>query len=204
MPNSTPSPTPHANPTNNPQAPTPATATPTLLRHAPPPDPATQAPTEAADPQSTARPYLTKQSPTKSRAPVTTNQLDPSRLLTATAPVTWGALINLLPEDKLTALLNEARAPRPLTLPPTVSEAVAVQKSVHHMQELESIHADPPENMFTPFTILDQRPGGDLSRTASPRVHWAHVDSGSMVCLVHEGVISAYPDLLQYKQPWRN
>ena len=59
--------------------------------------------------------------------------------------------------------------------------------------------------MFIPFTIVPTTAAGSPSRTATPpTVHWAHVDSGSMVCLVYEGVLKAYPELGEFRRPWRH
>ena len=58
--------------------------------------------------------------------------------------------------------------------------------------------------MFAPFTILTTTTTGAFERSPHPTIHWAHVDSGSMVCIVYEGVLDAYPELLVYKRPWRH
>lgn len=69
--------------------------------------------------------------------------------------------------------------------------------SVEHLHPA-SLPADPPENMFAPFTVLESITGTP-QRTSSPVVHWGHVDSGSMVCIVYEGVLRAFPELTTYR-----
>ena len=81
-----------------------------------------------------------------------------------------------------------------------MSECAAVEQAVHrHLK-----HGDPPENMFAPFTVPDHVGSRDAGREAAPLVHWAHVDSGSMVCIVHDGVLDAFPELREYRHPWRH
>ena len=58
--------------------------------------------------------------------------------------------------------------------------------------------------MFAPFTVCTSGEGHEAGRGVAPLVHWAHVDSGSMVCIMHDGVLDAFPELLQYRQPWRH
>ena len=146
------------------------------------------------------RPYLTSRSPSK-RGARSSSEVDVAKLLASSAPVSWGALLNLLPSDKLQELLAEARNPKPAPLPPTISETTALQRTLLHAHSLHSTPADPPENMFAPFVLA--RPHPDHPDTPPPpHVHWAHVDSGSMVCLVHDGVVRAHPELHPYRKPW--
>lgn len=58
----------------------------------------------------------------------------------------------------------------------------------------------PPENLFVPFTVPGKGDEGKVLKQAQPDVHWAHVDSGAQVCIVHEGVVQAFPHFMQYHQ----
>ena len=82
-------------------------------------------------------------------------------------------------------------------------EELAVEQAIHR-HHLRTPHEDPPENMFAPFTVLEETGGEGASRQVPPTVHWAHVDSGSMVCIVHEAVVDAFPELQKYRQPWKH
>ena len=104
--------------------------------------------------------------------------------------------------EQADALVTEARntakpAPTPMT------ESIAVEQAVHR-HHLITPHEDPPENMFAPFTVLNRGEGCEAGRQATPPIHWGHVDSGSMVCIVHDGVLAAFPELQQYRKPWRH
>ena len=131
-----------------------------------------------------ARPYLRS----GAAAAPDSGALDLDRLLAATAPVSWGALLGVLPESTTTSLLAKARhanrhlQPSAAELPSLVEAAVARSRL--------------PENMFGPFTV-----SAPTGVTSPPPVHWAHVDTGAMVNLVHRGVLHAFPELLQYCQP---
>lgn len=58
-----------------------------------------------------------------------------------------------------------------------------------------------PQNMFAPFTLV-RRAAGKLARETAPTVHWAHVDTGSMVNLVYSGVVELFGELQQYQHPF--
>ena len=91
--------------------------------------------------------------------------------------------------------MAEARNAPKVQAPATpVAECIAVEQALqrHH---LPSPHEDPPENMFGPFTVVEGERATQAGRQEAPTVHWAHVDSGSMVCIVHEGVLAAFPYL---------
>lgn len=97
---------------------------------------------------------------------------------------------------------REARKARQQTPNAAVREIAALEATVLYVQSLETC-AEPPQNMFAPFTIQSVGAKGEpdpLQRT----VHWAHVDSGSMVCIVYEGVLHAWPELRRYRKPWRH
>ena len=55
--------------------------------------------------------------------------------------------------------------------------------------------------MFSPFTIVLETSTG-LQHEIQPCVHWAHVDTGAMINLVHHGVITAFPALQRYVEPY--
>ena len=100
--------------------------------------------------------------------------------------------------------MAEARSAPKVQAPTTpVAECIAVEQALqrHH---LLTPHEDPPENMFGPFTVAEPEQGSWGSRQEAPTVHWAHVDSGSMVCIVYEGVLAAFPSLGRYKRPWKH
>ena len=77
-------------------------------------------------------------------------------------------------------------------------EELAVEQAIHR-HHLRTPHEDPPENMFAPFTVLQQGENGDLTRSQHAPVHWAHVDTGSMVNIVYQGVLDAFPGLERYR-----
>jgi len=54
--------------------------------------------------------------------------------------------------------------------------------------------------MFAPFTLVARDQEGRLSRQDDPLVHWAHVDTGSMVNIVYQGVLDAFPALRAYSR----
>ena len=102
-------------------------------------------------------------------------------------------MLGLLPDRATSELLAKARRataklkePAPDELPELVSEAVA--------------WSDRAENMFSPFTVVLEASAG-LQRETQPRVHWAHVDTGAMINLVHRGVLTAFPALQRYAEP---
>ena len=150
------------------------------------------------------RPYLAPRSPQKRGSPAQLGELDVTKLLTSSAPVSWGVLLNLLPDAKVQELLREAKAPRPPSLPAAISEAAALHNTLLHAEQLTSSPADPPENMFAPFSLAHLPDAIKPPHAPSNHVHWAHVDSGSMVCLVHEGVVHHFGELASYRKPWRH
>ena len=114
-------------------------------------------------------------------------------MLSSNALVTWSTVLGLLPDRATSELLAKARRataklkePAPDELPELVSEAVA--------------RSDRAENMFSPFTVVLETSAG-LQRETQPRVHWAHVDTGAMINLVHRGVLTAFPALQRYAEP---
>ena len=124
-------------------------------------------------------------------ADTSTPELD--RLLSSNAPVTWSTVLGLLPDQATSELLAKAcrataklKEPAPDKLPELVSEAVA--------------RSDRAENMFSPFTVVLETSAG-LQCETQPRVHWAHVDTGAMINLVHRGVLTAFPALQRYVEP---
>ena len=176
--------------------------------------PAANRPTQPADPSNTnlatnASPIIPDQAPATeptenivawpylrtagraTAADTSTPELD--RLLSSNAPVTWSTVLGLLPDRATSELLAKARRataklkePAPDELPELVSEAVA--------------WSDRAENMFSPFTVVLETSAG-LQRETQPRVHWAHVDTGAMINLVHRGVLTAFPALQRYGEP---
>ena len=69
------------------------------------------------------------------------------------------------------------------------TELVAVRAAL-------SAHASAlPQNMFTPFAI--HHPQATFT-------HWANVDTGSMVNIIYEGIVEAFPYLQQYRQPFQH
>lgn len=65
----------------------------------------------------------------------------------------------------------------------TAVETAAVQAAV-----LRADMREPPENIFGPFTASADR--------ATATVHWANMDSGAMINVVHSGVLTVFPALL--------
>ena len=55
------------------------------------------------------------------------------------------------------------------------------------------IGSAPPDNMFAPFTIITSDSKGTLAHTPDPTIHWANVDTGSMVNIIYHGVVQAFP-----------
>ena len=149
-----------------------------------------QAPATEPTENIVARPYL-RTAGRATAADTSTPELD--RLLSSNAPVTWSTVLGLLPDRATSELLAKARRataklkePAPDELPELVSEAVA--------------RSDRAENMFSPFTVVLETSAG-LQRETQPRVHWAHVDTGAMINLVHRGVLTAFPALQRYAEP---
>ena len=54
--------------------------------------------------------------------------------------------------------------------------------------------------MFAPFTVPQTGSDGKLERSTTPTVHWGNVDTGAQVNIAYSGVLTAFPDLAQYKQ----
>ena len=149
-----------------------------------------QAPATEPTENIVARPYL-RTAGHATVADTSTPELD--RLLSSNAPVTWSTVLGLLPDQATSELLAKARhataklkEPAPNELPELVSEAVA--------------RSDRAENMFSPFTVVLETSAG-LQRETQPRVHWAHVDTGAMINLVHCGVLTAFLALQRYAEP---
>lgn len=127
----------------------------------------------------TPRLYLSHHPP-RPRVPATQPhpyRLDKTKLLSGTAPISWGALLGSLPKEMADDLLAEAReANAPAVGTTTAAEEVAQVKAA----VLRMDAGPPPENMFAPFSVVGElAPQGALVRDPSPLVHWAHVDSGS-------------------------
>ena len=73
-------------------------------------------------------------------------------------------------------------------LPPEdVMESIAVRSALaaHASNLAQSL----PENMFAPFAI--HHPQATLT-------HWANVDTGSMVNIMYEGAVTAFPYLAKF------
>ena len=148
------------------------------------------------------RPYL-QQPKTRQKdppAPATTGepkaatkyQIDIGKLLGAPAPVTWGALLAQLPAEVVTKLLGEARG----TAGTTAGMDAAVEFAAVEATVAAHLHQRHPQNIFTPFTILHHQP--DPGPPSEPTLHWGNVDTGSMVNIVYQGVLTVFPELLQY------
>ena len=114
--------------------------------------------------------------------------LDLDCLLAATAAISWGALLGMLPESTTTSLLAKAHHAN-IHLQPSAAELPS-------LVEAALVYSQLPENMLGSFTV--PAPEGN----AHPlHVHWVHVDTGAMVNLVHRGVLHAFLELLWYCQP---
>ena len=74
-------------------------------------------------------------------------------------------------------------------------EAAAVESAVAaHQKAL-------PQNMFAPFSCGHPNPA---KVSPAPMVHWGNVDTGAMVNLVYAGVLSTFPELHEYLQPYQH
>ncbi len=174
---------------------------------APPPPPAhistTPAPPPHAPPPtgdtSIARPYLTKHTPHRPpqaahHDPLAT-KLDVGKLLSGTTPVTWGTLLGLLPPHLIDPIISKLRASnqpqQDAPSPANVEAAVLDTAIAHHLSAT-------PHNIFTPFFVHQE--GSSTSNL--PTTHWANVDSGSMVNIVYQGVVDAFPELHPFWQAY--
>jgi hypothetical protein len=106
--------------------------------------------------------------------------------------VSWATLLGLLPAhliDPIVAKLRESNLqPAAVAAPDTVEAAILDTAVAHH-------HAAPPHNIFAPFFHLQ----ADVEPGHIPITHWANVDSGSMVNIVYQGVVDAFPHLHPYR-----
>ncbi len=143
-------------------------------------------------------PYL--QRPPTSRPPPPpydplATKLDVGKLLSGTTQVTWGALLGLLPPHLIDPIISKLRAnnqPQSTSPTPDTVEAAVLDTAVaHHLSA-------PPHNIFTPFHAHEE----DHDPNHVPTTHWANVDSGSMVNIVYQGVVDAFPELQCYHQPY--
>lgn len=104
-------------------------------------------------------------------------------------------MLGSLPKAVADGLLAEARkanAHLPIPRPQAQRE-----EEVAMVETLRRLSA-PPENLFAPFTLPPCNQTGKPQRVGKPRVHWAHVDSGAQVCVVHKGVVDTFPELRAY------
>lgn len=98
-----------------------------------------------------------------------------------------------VPEEMAQGMLAEARrANLHHTAPPEDDQQAAEAAASVCVEQL----LRPPENLFVPFTVPGKGDGNKVVKQTQPDVHWAHVDSGAQVCIVHEGVVRAFPHLM--------
>lgn len=112
--------------------------------------------------------------------------------------------MGLVPPEDMQRYLGKvwrANAVLPEVAEREATEEAAVEAAI---TALSTLTPKPlPQNMFAPFTVL-QRAKGALHESHVPTVHWANVDTGSMVNLVYSGVLSAFPKLQQYREPFNH
>ena len=107
------------------------------------------------------------------------------KLLSSSAPVTWGGLLGTLPHDMVSNLVASARKineQRPLCSWEEAGELAAVCSALSSINQV-------PQNMFAPFTAGQGRVA-DVST-----VHWGNVDTGAMVNVVYLGVTRVFKEL---------
>ena len=119
----------------------------------------------------TPRPYLTA-AHSKVWVPATQPhpyRLDLTKLLSGTAPISWGALLGSLPKEVANPLLvtvRQANKPDPGTL--SMADKVAWVEAAVLRLEL----GPPPENMFAPFTVVNRDvPLGTFKRDPQSLIH---------------------------------
>ena len=131
------------------------------------------------------RPYLPK--PTAKVSRVTdAARFDAEKLLSCSAPITWGALLGTLPSHMVSDLVNQARKINEQQPTCSLAEAGELAAVCSALSNLDQV----PQNMFAPFSTGDN--AGFLT------THWGNVDTGAMVNVVYLGVTRVFKELQQY------
>jgi hypothetical protein len=94
--------------------------------------------------------------------------------------------------DPLIAKLRANNSPGDGAAEPDTVEAAVLETAVAHH------HSAPPHNIFAPFHLRATHHSPDHV----PLTHWANVDSGSMVNIVYQGVIDAFPELRAFREAY--
>lgn len=121
-------------------------------------------------------------------------RLDVSKLLGATAPISWGGLLGSLPKGTVDYILSEARRLNS-TLPHCTKEEA---QELAQVQSALSTEDRALSNLFAPFVVPVER------TPEMPTVHWGNVDTGAMVNVVYEGVVRVFKELDRYLQPFHH
>lgn len=148
-------------------------------------------------PEVARRTYLASDRPSTpapaATAPVSTQwkKVSLDKVLSTSVTVKFGDLLFSLPQDVVAPVLDQFRGVE--HVPTSVEIAAAVEAAVLAIDAARPLQPDkaPPENIFAPFRVTTAIPTGFT--------HWANVDTGAMVNVVHSGVLRAFPELAEFR-----